>query len=331
MLQKSRELTQKQTIESDSEEEEGTVPMEPEDEQLMSAMGNNPWMSAGSSRSTQLSRPENLMNADARDSEEDKAVNPEISDSDNSDAEQPVQNVRLQGNSHPEGSASESDESEDKIEEIFRPLDKDGKKRKKAQDEISHTSEIFKSKDSGMDRKTKAVKGKGKVSLGKRKQTTAEDESEGEEEEEGLIGEGLKRIKTLDDIEQGNFATEESFTEVKSKKKKMRESKVDESNPIDTSKEEVYVDPKKLFTVESKVRTSVPDVIEDGEEELDSEQQQRMTIAQAFEDDDVIDEFSQEKKQIEDRDKPKDIDLTLPGWGSWGGAGITVSQKKRKR
>ena len=329
MLQKSRELTQKQTVESDSEEEEGTVPMDPEDKQLMSAMGDNPWMSVGSSRSTQLSRPENLMNLNARESEEDEDITRERSDSDDSDTDQPVQNVRLQGNSHLQDSDSDSDESEDKIEEIFRPLDKDGKKRKKVQDEISHTSKISKSKDSGTNRKTKAVKGKGKVSLGKGKQTTAEDESEGEEEEEELIGEGLKRIKTLEDIEQGNFATEESFTEVKSKKK--RKSKVDESIPSESSKEEVYVDPKKLFTVESKVKSSVPDVIEDGEEEFDSEQQQRMTIAQAFEDDDVIDEFSQEKKQIEDRDKPKDIDLTLPGWGSWGGAGITVSQRKRKR
>ena len=38
-----------------------------------------------------------------------------------------------------------------------------------------------------------------------------------------------------------------------------------------------------------------------------------MTIAEAFAQDDVVDEFVAEKKTMEERDKPKDIDLTLPG------------------
>ena len=38
-----------------------------------------------------------------------------------------------------------------------------------------------------------------------------------------------------------------------------------------------------------------------------------MTIAEAFAQDDVVDEFVAEKKAMEERDKPKDIDLTLPG------------------
>lgn len=38
-----------------------------------------------------------------------------------------------------------------------------------------------------------------------------------------------------------------------------------------------------------------------------------------------------EKEAIIDKDTPKDIDLTLPGWGSWGGPGIKVTKRKRKR
>lgn len=69
----------------------------------------------------------------------------------------------------------------------------------------------------------------------------------------------------------------------------------------------------------------------DGDEDIDPEEQQRMTIAQAFADDDVIEEFRQEKDDMIQRDKPKDIDLSLPGWGSWGGEGIKISKRKRKR
>ena len=56
-----------------------------------------------------------------------------------------------------------------------------------------------------------------------------------------------------------------------------------------------------------------------------------MTIAQAFADDDVIEEFQRDKEMDVDRNKPKDIDLTLPGWGDWGGAGIQVSKRKKRR
>ena len=55
-----------------------------------------------------------------------------------------------------------------------------------------------------------------------------------------------------------------------------------------------------------------------------------MTIAQAFADDDVIDEFRDEKRDIQERDKPKDIDLTLPGWGEWHGEGLQPSKRKSR-
>ncbi|CAG2231553.1 UTP14 [Mytilus edulis] len=74
----------------------------------------------------------------------------------------------------------------------------------------------------------------------------------------------------------------------------------------------------------------MPDMIVD-DNDIDNENNKNWQIAQAFADDDVIEEFSQEKKKVENRDKPKDIDLTLPGWGEWGGTGVKVSKKKKKR
>ena len=69
----------------------------------------------------------------------------------------------------------------------------------------------------------------------------------------------------------------------------------------------------------------------DNDNDLDADEQQRMTIAQAFADDDVIDEFRQDKREDIDKNKPKDLDLSLPGWGSWGGAGLKIPKKKKQR
>jgi len=59
--------------------------------------------------------------------------------------------------------------------------------------------------------------------------------------------------------------------------------------------------------------------------------EQRMNIREAFANDDVIGDFINEKNEIIESAKPKPVDLTLPGWGDWAGAGLKVSNKKRKR
>ncbi|KAF9121882.1 hypothetical protein BGW39_010190 [Mortierella sp. 14UC] len=53
---------------------------------------------------------------------------------------------------------------------------------------------------------------------------------------------------------------------------------------------------------------------------------QRELVARAFANDNVVSEFEKEKMETMEAEKPKDIDLTLPGWGSWAGKG----QKKKK-
>ncbi|XP_014678418.1 PREDICTED: U3 small nucleolar RNA-associated protein 14 homolog A-like [Priapulus caudatus] len=56
-----------------------------------------------------------------------------------------------------------------------------------------------------------------------------------------------------------------------------------------------------------------------------------MTLAQAFEDDDVVEEFRVEKSELTSRDRPKDVDLTLPGWGAWGGTSLKPSKRRKRR
>jgi len=55
-------------------------------------------------------------------------------------------------------------------------------------------------------------------------------------------------------------------------------------------------------------------------------------VALAFAgDDDVVAEFAAEKKRVIGEERPKDIDLRLPGWGEWSGPGIKQSQRRKKR
>jgi len=55
-------------------------------------------------------------------------------------------------------------------------------------------------------------------------------------------------------------------------------------------------------------------------------------VALAFAgDDDIVAEFAAEKAKVIERERPKDIDLRLPGWGEWSGPGIKPSQRSKKR
>ena len=56
-----------------------------------------------------------------------------------------------------------------------------------------------------------------------------------------------------------------------------------------------------------------------------------ITSYYVFFSDDVVAEFQDFKKAQEDAEQPKDICTALPGWGDWGGDGIVMSTKKKKR
>lgn len=152
------------------------------------------------------------------------------------------------------------------------------------------------------------------------------------EKESPLISETTIRKRTLEDFDDDD--DEEEQVEEKSQDKRFvdiggRESReLPQNKPAD--REDVSIDPNKFVTIETKdLRSGTPDLMTG--DSGDDEDEQRMTIAEAFEDDDVVAEFSKEKKEIVEKEKPKDIDLTLPGWGSWGGTGVKPSKRKRKR
>ncbi|KAL2258249.1 hypothetical protein VTK26DRAFT_8523 [Humicola hyalothermophila] len=90
----------------------------------------------------------------------------------------------------------------------------------------------------------------------------------------------------------------------------------------------------------SKPKTK-PDASDNGpaEEEQDSDEEHvahfplairdQELVNRAFAGEDVAGEFAREKAEVEEEDDEKEIDNTLPGWGSWAGEGISNREKKR--
>lgn len=84
------------------------------------------------------------------------------------------------------------------------------------------------------------------------------------------------------------------------------------------------------YEVEKKtvnLETTIPSIFtlcENGQQATD-----RGTISEAFEDDEIVKEFDKNKNDIL-KNKSVNINVTLPGWGSWGGSGLKPSKQKRK-
>ncbi|XP_033741241.1 uncharacterized protein LOC117328027 [Pecten maximus] len=332
MLQKSRDLTKKMITETGESDSDGGVSMDSEDERAMmeSEMSGdrnmpqkNPWMSVGSKhpQTTGFEKPVAIVSTD---SQQDQSELP-VSQQDQS--ELPVSMAESE-------SQTNEDANIDEIEKIFKSPNVNVKK------ENSQLQSNVKAKEDKKQAKKKAKKQKSKQNksgtekdqlkiIKPSKDVTEELE---EEEDDDLITETLTRKQTLEDIEDGLLDKEEMDQNKTSNNKNSTREISRQSKDKST---EVQVDPKKLFTLESKLSNiKTPDVVTGNDEEdddLDADEQQRLTIAQAFENDDVIEEFTKEKKGIVDRDNPKNIDLTLPGWGEWGGTGLQMSKRKKKK
>lgn len=101
------------------------------------------------------------------------------------------------------------------------------------------------------------------------------------------------------------------------------------------------INPNDIAKVKTQhLQTAIPDTIysneDDGFVEYDDEDyhfdaDKKLTIAEAFQDDDIVAEFSREKDEEAKKNEPKEIYMSLPGWGSWGGAGINPNKQKNKR
>lgn len=54
-------------------------------------------------------------------------------------------------------------------------------------------------------------------------------------------------------------------------------------------------------------------------------------IAEAFADDDLVEQFEEEKRRVENREQEEEMSPALPGWGSWTGPDVKGDRRKNKR
>uniref|UniRef100_A0A060SXK3 ARAD1A04532p n=1 Tax=Blastobotrys adeninivorans TaxID=409370 RepID=A0A060SXK3_BLAAD len=59
--------------------------------------------------------------------------------------------------------------------------------------------------------------------------------------------------------------------------------------------------------------------------------EQKDLVKRAFAGDDVVDEFQEEKRRRVADEGDKEVDVTIPGWGSWGGTGTKQRKKFTKK
>ncbi|XP_076867612.1 U3 small nucleolar RNA-associated protein 14 homolog A [Brachyhypopomus gauderio] len=145
---------------------------------------------------------------------------------------------------------------------------------------------------------------------------------------EELLDEGLVHVRTMDDLE----ALEED--EIAGPSKPAPDSATPTPSTGATteppSKKKKGIDPNEVLTKEAKsiVVPLVPTMMEEEEESF---AEQAAVIKEAFAGDDVISDFLKDKRKQEEAGRPKVVDLTLPGWGEWGGGGLKPSRHKRRK
>uniref|UniRef100_A0A2K5DEX5 UTP14C small subunit processome component n=1 Tax=Aotus nancymaae TaxID=37293 RepID=A0A2K5DEX5_AOTNA len=150
------------------------------------------------------------------------------------------------------------------------------------------------------------------------------------EEEESLLLQRPERVQMLEELEK------EEWFQNKELSRPVLEGHWSEKTPNNhpdapkKKKKEQMIDLQNLLTTQSlSVKSLAVPTVEMLEDEV--ERNQRQMIKEAFAGDDVIRDFLKEKREAVEASKPKDVDLTLPGWGEWGGVGLKPSAKKRRR
>lgn len=139
-----------------------------------------------------------------------------------------------------------------------------------------------------------------------------------------------QKVKAIIDeelIETGSKSIEEPQNNVKSLSKVLN-TQTTVQNTSDSN-----IDPSRFIEVKPKYLNTTLPRGENEFDQLDDDEQvvPKVNIEEVFEEDDVVASFRQEKEDEMNKDKPQDIDLSLPGWGSWGGKGVKAPKRKKNR
>lgn len=320
-LAKNKELTQKLQVVSESEEEGGADEEEalvPDvvNEVQKTADGPNPWMLRSCNRDAKENNetqadseqlPEPAAHEFPKNEENDKPVAEEDDLLKEVEKRRSLrkraelhQDAGLMGNQDTKDSTSQEVLSE--LRALSRKLSKENHLSKKQQESPAKTLGLV------------------------------QEEEPAPEEDEPLLLQRPERARTLEDLEElgkEDCLPNEELPRPSVEGEQMRRNPQNQTKG--KNKKEQMISLQNLLTTRTPSVTSLalPTTVE----ELDNEvaRDQKQMIKEAFAGDDVIKDFLKEKREAVQANKPKNVDLTLPGWGEWGGMDLKPSARKRRR
>uniref|UniRef100_A0A8C0TGA3 UTP14A small subunit processome component n=1 Tax=Canis lupus familiaris TaxID=9615 RepID=A0A8C0TGA3_CANLF len=323
-LARNKELTQKLQAASDSEEEKGSVEEEGEllvpdtvNEIQRDADGPNPWMLRNpfsGPKEAKVQDAEQLLEPVAHEASESK------------EEERPGAKEDILLNTFEERRALRKKSG----------LSQDAEPLRKQESEDSSSQEVLSELRALSQKLNKANQQSGKQNMTSlRTVLPVQREEPTEAEEEPLLMQRPERAHTMEELEElgkeGCFKNKEVPRPVVEGQQLERNPHNLPGAPKEKKRKEQMIDLQNLLTTKSPSVKSlaVPTTVEELEDE--EERHQKQMIKEAFAGDDVIRDFLKEKREAVEASKPKDVDLTLPGWGEWGGVGLKPSAKKRRR
>ena len=239
MLQKSRELTQKLEAASDDDESDTEVTMGQTggDTHYSATPSNNPWMNKPTTKveSSKISRPIAITRKETEDSddESDDDIN-EIKLS-NTDTEA-FGNTVVIDRGHSQNDIDDIDEIFDNKSQVVKGKSSPKGKQMNKKNNIKNKSQ-------------QAKKGK----TDDEKDIVSNNNEDDDNDEEDMISEGLVRKRTLEEI---NDVWDNEEQVVASPKKRKIKNKEKKQNTGETKKQvkEAYIDPNKLFTMDTRIK-----------------------------------------------------------------------------
>lgn len=161
-----------------------------------------------------------------------------------------------------------------------------------------------------------------------KKNIEAEEAVESDQENES----GVKMSEELE-VGDGELSKNNSKGPKKDKKSMPKQTKQQTkvTQGSDKSKDQQSDGLRFLRTDQEALELNMVDESSGDENDGDGDTVQRMNIRDAFANDDVIEDFVQEKEEIVKNSTPNPVDLALPGWGDWAGAGIDESAKRKRK
>ncbi|XP_031223985.1 U3 small nucleolar RNA-associated protein 14 homolog B isoform X2 [Mastomys coucha] len=312
-LAKNRELTQKLQVGSESEEEdgcteEGIVPVsDGMDDLQMNAGDANPWMlsscNSNAKRGKIKTDPEQMLEFGAHESSESEGDERPV-------AEELVLKKRsFQERVDPNNA---------------KPIDGQETQDSNSQEVLSESRVQKLNKESHQPESQKMSSEEAVLHI----------QREDPASEKFLVPQRLKRAHVLEqqgELSKGGYYPKRGLSRplLKGEWKKMKLP----TNPDASGgkkKKEQMIDVQNLLTIPShSVKSLAVPTVQELEDGVETDHKQ--LIKEAFAGDDVIREFLKEKREAIEASKPKDLDLSLPGWGEWVGMGQKPSAKKRRR